>query len=123
MNAARRRIGAFFTAHDVLLSPTTATLGPPHGPLGLNHPGANAVDYYVAMDLQVQYSFPFNVSGGPALSLPLAMHPTGLPIGVQVATRPSGDHLLIALAADLEAAMPWVDRLPPIHASRSPAGL
>jgi amidase len=52
------------------------------------------------------------------LSLPLAQHSNGLPIGVQLGARPSEDHILIALGAALEEAMPWRDRLPPVHASR-----
>lgn len=66
----------------------------------------------------VQFCFMYNVAGAPALSLPLAQHSNGLPIGVQLGARPSEDHLLIALGRALEEAMPWRDRLPPVHASR-----
>ena len=52
------------------------------------------------------------------MSLPLAMHSTGLPIGVQIAARPAEAHILIALGAALEDAMPWRDRLPPVHVSK-----
>jgi amidase len=60
-----------------------------------------------------------NVTGQPAMSLPLAMHSNGLPIGVQIAARPAEEHILIALGAALEEAIPWRDRLPPIHVSRT----
>lgn len=117
INRARRDIGEFFTAYDLLLSPTTATLPPVHGVLGLNHEGFDPVEYYAYGDRPVQYSFPFNVAGAPAISLPLALHSNGLPIGIQLAGRPAEDHVVIAVAAALEEAMPWRDRLPPLHVS------
>jgi amidase len=56
--------------------------------------------------------------GTPAISLPLAMHSSGLPIGVQLGARPAQEHLLLQLAAMLEQEMPWKDRVAPLHASR-----
>ena len=61
---------------------------------------------------------PHNIMGTPAMSLPLAMHSTGVPIGVQIAGRPADEHLLLQLAAALEQAMPWRDRVPPLHVSK-----
>jgi cbb3-type cytochrome oxidase subunit 1 len=52
-----------------------------------------------------------------AISLPLAMHSSGLPIGVQLAATHANDHVVLQLAAALEEAMPWAGRVPPIHAS------
>lgn len=116
LNKARREIGGFFGTYDVFVSPSCAVPAPPHGPYGLSEPGWDPVEYIVHGDKPVQYSFPFNVTGGPAISLPLAMHSSGLPIGVQLAGRPSGDHQVLGLAALLEEAMPWTDRaLPPLH--------
>jgi amidase len=57
--------------------------------------------------------------GTPAMSLPLAMHSSGVPIGVQIAAKPAAEHLLLQLATALEASMPWRDRVPPLHASRA----
>ena len=51
------------------------------------------------------------------ISLPLAMHPDGLPIGVQLGTRPANEHVILQLAAALEEALPWAGRVPPLHAS------
>lgn len=116
-NKTRREIGRFFTRYDILVSPSTAITAPVHGPFGLNHTGVDPVDYLVHGDSPVQFSFPFNIAGAPAMSLPLAMHSNGLPIGVQLAARPSEDHLLIALGAALEEAMPWAGRVPPLHVS------
>jgi amidase len=57
--------------------------------------------------------------GTPAISLPLAMHENGLPIGVQLGTRPADEHVILQLAAALEEALPWRDRVPPMHVSRA----
>lgn len=119
MNAARREIGGFFANYDVLVSPTTVVPSQPHGPYGLNHPGLDPIEYMLHGEKPIQYCFPFNVTGGPALSLPLFMHSSGLPIGTQLAAGPSNDHLLIGLGAALEEALPWIDRIPPLHVSNA----
>ena len=68
-----------------------------------------------------QFMIAYNVTGQPALSLPLAMHSSGLPIGVQLGARPGEEHLLIGLGAQLEQAMPWAGRIPPLHAAKKGA--
>ncbi len=118
INRARREIGAFFAGYDVLVSPTTAVVAPEHGLYGLDFKDMDPVEYLTYGDRPVQFCFPFNVAGAPALSLPLALHSNGLPIGVQLAARPAEDHLVIALGAALEEALPWRDRVPPLHVSR-----
>ena len=65
-----------------------------------------------------QYTIPHNIMGTPAMSLPLAMHSSGVPIGVQIAAKPAADHLVLQVAAQLEQAMPWRDRIPPLHVSK-----
>ena len=64
------------------------------------------------------YTIPHNIMGTPAINLPLAMHSTGLPIGVQLAARPASEHLLLQLATAFEEALPWAGRVPPLHVSR-----
>lgn len=123
INAARRRIGAFFSTYDVLVSPTAVVPSPPNGPYGLNQHGFDPVDFLIHTDKPVQYCFPFNVSGGPAISLPLFQHSSGLPIGIQLASGPSNDHLLIGLGAKLEQAMPWRGRTPDLHVSNLATGV
>jgi amidase len=54
----------------------------------------------------------FNVTGQPAVSLPLSWTETGLPIGVQLVGPPLGDALLFRVAAQIEAARPWTRRPP-----------
>ena len=65
-----------------------------------------------------QFTIPHNIMGTPAMSLPLAMHSTGVPIGVQIAARPAEEHVLLQLGRALEEAMPWRSRVPPLHVSR-----
>ncbi len=118
INQARREIGRFFSRYDVLLSPATAQVSQPHGRYGLNLPGLSPEEYMVLADEPVQFAFPYNVAGTPAISLPLAMHSNGLPIGVQLGSGPAQEHLLIVLGAAFEEAMPWADRVPPLHVTK-----
>jgi len=53
------------------------------------------------------FTLPHNVMGTPAISLPLAVHSSGLPIGVQLGGRPAEEHTVLQLAAALEKALPW----------------
>ncbi len=57
----------------------------------------------------------FNVTGQPAISLPLHQGTDGLPIGVMLAGRPAGEAELLSLAASVELARPWRHRLPPVR--------
>ena len=64
----------------------------------------------------MQYTAQFNVTGQPAASLPLHWNAEGLPIGVQLVAGFGREDLLIRIAAQLEVAAPWADRVPPTHA-------
>jgi len=48
------------------------------------------------------------------------MHPNGLPIGIQLGTRPADEHVIMQLAAALEEALPWAARVPALHVSWAP---
>jgi amidase len=58
----------------------------------------------------------FNTTGQPAISLPLHQTADGLPIGMQLVAGSGQEALLLALAAQLEQALPWSGRLPPAYA-------
>ncbi len=63
------------------------------------------------------YTAPFNVTGQPAMSVPLYWHAADdLPIGVQLAASQDREDVLVRVAAQLESARPWADRRPPVHA-------
>jgi amidase len=63
------------------------------------------------------YAAPFNVTGQPAISLPLYwMADHGLPIGVQLVASQNREDVLVRVAAQVEAARPWADRRPPVSA-------
>ncbi len=113
LNTIRRRLGPYLTRHDIWLSPTTATIPEPHGRYNLGRSDLSPAAYMSHIFRQIQFCFPHNVLGTPAISLPLAMHSSGLPIGVQLAARPGEEHLVLQLAAVLEGEMPWKDRVPP----------
>lgn len=119
MNGARRRIGAFFGTYDVWLSPAVATLPAPNGFMSGDPSRLPAPDYVVFMDRIVQFAFPCNIAGLPALSLPLAMSRDGLPIGIQIAAAPSREDILLDIGKSLETARPWAGRRPPLHVTRT----
>jgi amidase len=115
-NRVRRQTGAFFAQYDAWITPTMAQVAPQHGIYGMDVDLAPR-EFLRHEQRPCQYMVLYNLTGQPALSLPLAMHSSGLPIGVQIAARPAEEHILIALGAALEDAMPWRDRRPPIHVS------
>ncbi len=116
VNAARRKLGAFYSTCDIWLSPTIARVAEPWGNYNLGRTDVT-IDNIVEKLFVVpcQYTVPHNIMGTPAISIPLAMHSTGLPIGVQLAGRPAEEHLLLQLAAGLEQASPWINRRPALH--------
>jgi amidase len=103
-----RVISRFFIGYDVLLTPTMCT--PPHK-LGVVSMMTTDIDaYFQAVGGDSAFTSPFNVSGNPAMSVPLHWSPEGLPIGVQF-VAPFGDEAtLFRLATQLETAQPWANR-------------
>ena len=100
---------------DLLVTPTSGT--PPLPTDELCPPIEKPWKISATYALIGLFTLPFNVTGQPAISLPLHWTEGGLPVGVQLVANVGHDPLLLSLAADLEQAMPWRDRIPPVHAS------
>ena len=118
-NTARRMLSQFWGKYDIWLSPTTARVSEAWGKYNLGRTDVTAEQLNgVSWREPVQFTIPHNIMGTPSISLPLAMHSTGMPIGVQIAAKPAEDHVVLQVAAALEQAMPWKDRVPALHASK-----
>jgi amidase len=110
VNAIRnhsRTVVAFWEDHDLLLTPTLTQ--PPH-PIGFFSDPETA---FVEAFEWITFTYPYNCTGQPAISLPLGTSSEELPLGVQLVGPPRGEMLLLAAAGQLEEAMPWRDRRPP----------
>jgi len=117
-NHVSRAVGAFFVEHDVLLTPTAAV--PPYklGLLDANVP-RSAEEWYSYIFGFIPFTAVFNVTGQPAMSVPLHWSAEGLPIGVQFVGRFADEATLFRLAGQLEEARPWAGRKPPVHVTRA----
>lgn len=116
-----RSVGQFFTQYDAVLSPTLASPALPLGVLDANAPGLDAEAWTRQVFEFTPFTALYNATGQPAISLPLATSPEGLPIGMQFAGRFADEATLLRLAAQLEMARPWHGRKPPVHLSRQSA--
>jgi amidase/6-aminohexanoate-cyclic-dimer hydrolase len=103
----------FQQRYDVILSPT---LGTPPVELGwLTLQDVNEVQAYAAHSVKFSpFTFLFNVTGQPSMSVPLHWSSDGLPIGTMWSGRYGDEATLFRLAAQLEKARPWSDRRPPL---------
>ena len=135
LEAAVRATLAIHERYDLVLSPTLGL--PPVGIGALVPRGIEAFAHDVLIALRLGFLLrlpgvvetavrkvfafiPFtplaNVSGQPAMSVPLWWNAAGLPVGVQLQARFGDEATLFRVAAQLEAARPWADRRPPVHA-------
>lgn len=133
LQAAGRAVARFFTGHHALLTPTLAR--PPAqigalqpraaerrlmallNPLGAGwaYRAGGMVDRLARETFAyMPYTPLFNVTGQPAMSVPLHWNAEGLPVGVQLAGRFGDEALLLRLAGQLERARPWAGRTPPV---------
>jgi amidase len=113
-NAIGRAIGTFFADADVLLLPSVARTPWKLGELDQNDATLDH-DAWVRKLFAVYAPFTamFNITGQPAISLPLAWSAEGHPVGVQLVGRFSDEATLLRLASQLEQSFPWADRIPP----------
>lgn len=98
----------FFLQYDLLLTPTLAV--PPFA-AGLerppNHPAGSRLAW-------VAFTYPFNLTGQPAATVPCGFPRDGLPIGLQIVGRRLEDATVLRAAVACEAAEPWANRRPPL---------
>ena len=99
---------------DVLLTPTLSIEPPPVGAV-LEAVHAKPDEPAVPVLQMVAFTILFNITGLPAISLPLHRTGEGVPIGVQLVAGPSDEGTLVRLASALEEAAPWADRRPNVE--------
>jgi amidase len=101
---------------DVLLTPTSAILPPAAGSI---MQAQHAAPDQPVFDVVASVAFTAfgNVTGLPAASLPLHWTDAGVPVGVQLVAGPWQESLLISLCAQLERALPWDSRRPPVSSA------
>lgn len=95
--------------YDVILTPTLAQL--PQAVGALRNDADPAADF-AAQCAFTPFTSPFNLTGQPAISLPLHWTSEGLPVGIQLIGRLFDESTLISLAAQMESAQPWLSRHP-----------
>jgi amidase len=107
-----RRMADWWSSHDLLLTPTLGAPPPELGWFTAEGPEeeANRIASFIP------YTPQFNMTGQPAVSLPLHWTPGGLPVGVQLVAAYGREDLLVRIASQLEQAAPWSQRHPVVHA-------
>jgi amidase len=113
IGAMRRYAAAALTElarFDAVLTPTLAT---PPLPVGAMRDDGDPAADFAAQKAFTPWTSAWNVTGMPAVSLPLHWTSDGLPVGVMLAARPAEEELLLSLSAQVEAAAPWAHRRPP----------
>ena len=97
---------------DLLVTPTLPITPPPLG--SFDSPPDNPLHGILMASSVIPFVVPFNISGQPAISLPLHWTEDGLPVGVQIVAAQGREDLLVQVASQLEEARPWADKRPPI---------
>ncbi|MGI8939172.1 MAG: amidase [Iamia sp.] len=114
LHAAARDIVSWWEVDgfDLLLTPTIPEVPPTLGQFASTE--AEPLTGLVRSTSIVAFCAAFNVTGQPAISLPLARTTAGVPIGLQLVAAPAREDVLIRVASQVEEAHPWADRRPPI---------
>jgi amidase len=111
MDAFTRAFAGWWSnGYDVLVTPVTGIVTPKLGALGMDSARLKT------SALWWPFTAFFNMSGQPAISLPLHWSSEGLPVGVQLGAAYAREDVLMRLAGQLEQARPWNSRVPPMHA-------
>jgi amidase len=120
LESVARNVVAFLDPYDAVITPALArrpvAVGEIHGL------GPDPWDHYRRSGHFTPYTAIVNVTGQPAIAIPLYHGEDGLPLAVQLVGRPAREELLLALAGQLEQACPWSDRRPELMGSQSAPG-
>lgn len=108
-----RAIAQDLSSYDIYVTPMLTQLP---RPMGYYDMSMTDLDRYNAKWADAGFAYPFNISGLPAISLPLGWSKEGIPIGVQLVGRYGDEAAVLAVSSQLEQAMPWKDKRPPISA-------
>ncbi|BCH21875.1 amidase [Mesorhizobium sp. L-8-3] len=108
-----RAIAGDLAPYDLFVTPTLTQLPRPVGYYDMSE---TDLDRYNAKWTDSVFAFPFNISGQPAISLPLHWTADGIPVGVQMVGRYGDEATVLAASVQLEQQMPWKDRRPPVSA-------
>jgi amidase len=111
---ARNVVRWWSEGNDILVTPMVTGPTPRLGELG---PEQDPGEVIGRLGPLTSFTMPFNVTGQPAISLPLHWGADGLPVGVQLVAAPWREDVVLRLAAALETARPWADRRPPVAAT------
>ncbi len=117
LQAFTRGLIQFLEPYDMLLTPALAERPLTHGTLDTAAP--DPMSTFTRSGLFTPFTPVFNASGQPGISLPLYQGEDGLPTAVQLIGRPAGEAQLLALASQLEEALPWAGRRPGVGALAS----
>lgn len=106
--AVVNRMARFMADYDVLVTPTTAV---PPFPVGIQ--GPTVIDGRTVADTAwTGFTFPQNLTGQPAISVPAGFTVDGLPVGLQITGRHLADAQVLRVAAAFERAAPWAGHWP-----------
>jgi amidase len=114
LQALARSTVAFFADHELLLTPLLASRPLPIGEL--HGCGERPLEDLARSGGFAPFTALFNVTGQPAISVPLGFGADGLPSAVQLVGRPLAEDTVLQVAAQLELARPWAQHLPPVDA-------
>ncbi len=112
LQAFTRQLVEFLEPYDALLTPALAERPLALGTLDTAAP--DPMSTFTRSGLFTPFTPVFNASGQPGISLPMYEGEDGLPLGVQIVGRPAGEGALLALASQVEAAVPWTGRRAPV---------
>ncbi len=116
-NSVSRLVGGVMRKYDVLLTPGLCREVSRLGELDQNDPSLDLLGWWDQMVTRYStFTALFNTTGQPAIMLPLWQSNAGLPLAMQFAGRAGDEETLYSLSAQLEEALPWLNRKPPLYA-------